>query len=316
MSMKDTIVRQAMNFLARRNGFRMLVERTPPGTESPSFGELRSHIRRFRDAKGRGPIYLVALPKAGGSWLVAMVSQVTGMINARKPLIKQLSPCSEAPWDMLHPHFTDMTDLTDEAAQFFRGKAAIVHIHPAPTADNIRKMREADWRCLFLVRDLRDVMVSLYHHLMRRSEAHRKRFEAVSQEEGLDMVLQEFLEPFSLFLEKWTAVAEADGFLMVRYEDLLADPAGELKRIAEFYGVETEDDVIERTVERFDAARIKARSSLGREQFFSNIKLRSGKSGGWQKDLTEAQARRISNCAGGAITCCETPEAVVGWTGD
>jgi len=83
----------------------------------------------------------------------------------------------------------------------------------------------------------------------------------------------------------WLAArSQHPGFLLLRYEDLLADTARELTRVADFAGLPTTPERISRAVERSSA-------------------VPSAKSGGWRSDLPEPQVARIEAAWGDIMAC-------------
>ncbi len=95
------------------------------------------------------------------------------------------------------------------------------------------KRRYRDKKVVLLVRDPRDVVVSMYFERSRRERAYSGTLQEFLKEPkgSLDTILA--------YYNIWAAErARPRGFCMVRYEDLKADTAGELKRLLSFAGIE------------------------------------------------------------------------------
>ena len=99
-------------------------------------------------------------------------------------------------------------------------------------------------RVVFLVRDGRDVVVSLAHHLRSVYEAE------------IDLA-QLAKGHYSGFGRKYAWVDHAEGWLAnpygaemitIRFEDLKADPMAHLRRFCDFVGLERDDDALARAV--------------------------------------------------------------------
>ena len=117
--------------------------------------------------------------------------------------------------------------------------------------------------------------------------------------------LREILGDWSSHVESWRRAPFP--VLTVRYEDMLADPVGELGSMARFLGLEGAADQVRlrRAVDFAGFANL--RKSEEREGYGSYLKqgrrfFRSGKAGGWRRHLTAAQARRLVDAHGDVMT--------------
>jgi hypothetical protein len=83
---------------------------------------------------------------------------------------------------------------------------------------------------------------------------------------------------------------------MVRYEDLLTDPHGSLRRILDLYELPATEERITEMVERNTFARLSGGRDRGQEQTSSFF--RKGKAGDWKNHFTQKQADRFREIAG------------------
>jgi len=242
-------------------------------------------------------IYLVSYPKCGRTWLRLMMGKA----------------------------ITDYFSLPDsEDALFLRGRRwqrpgipRITVIHDdrpmlkAPDELETSKAYYRDKKVIFLVRDPRDVIVSSYFEATRRSrifgenpyETRKPDFEGSlpefieRQEGGFDTILQ--------YYNIWAANAEVpQAFLLVRYEDLKANPTVELRRVLTFIGLEDVSEAIVSEAIAF-AAFENMRKMEARGQYQSGIlnpadpkdqdsyKTRKGKVGGYTEYLDSAEIQRL-----------------------
>jgi hypothetical protein len=154
---------------------------------------------------------------------------------------------------------------------------------------------------IYLVRDPRDVAVSWANFVnwpIERSVdflCSRKASLGTPPSEGIGTQLTQRLGTWSDHVRSWTEESGLDP-LVIRYEDMLADPGGALRRMAAHIGWDAPDSAVARTVEatRFDRLAAKERregfieSAPKTERFF-----RSGKSGGWRAALSAEQVARL-----------------------
>ena len=95
--------------------------------------------------------------------------------------------------------------------------------------------------------------------------------------------------------------------LVVRYEDLLADTVGQLRRIVRFLRLEgaADEGRLRRAAAFSSFARLRERED--REGFIEHTRnhrhpcFRSGKSGVWRRRLTPAQARLVAHAHAGTM---------------
>jgi len=257
----------------------------------------RKKLRRLAEADA----VLVSYPKSGRTWLVTMISHV------------------------LHRRFgTPPTQLVN-FDNFHRIDSRIPKIFF--TADNMLTRRTTDDEALrlysgkkivLLLRDPRDVAVSLYFHFTRRSTPLERSVFGVPEEIAAMSLFRFMLDermglPQVLAFERdWRRrIAAFPDHLVLRYEELRADPASHLARVTDFLGIPATREDIEAAVEFADFERLKARERAG---FFETGRLRPGnvgdpdsfkvrraKVGGWRDyfDAAEVDAIERLVAAGG-----------------
>lgn len=104
-------------------------------------------------------------------------------------------------------------------------------------------------------------------------------------------------------MSSWLATrAGTARFLLLRYEDMIENTARELRKIAEFMGIEPAGDRLTNAVERSTADNMR---KLEKEQAlaWSSTKdtrqdipfVRAAKAGGWRSDLPAASVSEIEN---------------------
>lgn len=152
-------------------------------------------------------------------------------------------------------------------------------------------------RVIYILRDVRDVAVSYYHHAVTLM--------------GWEMDFDKFLERFmkgkvplgSWFdhLESWWPERHSQRVLFLRYEDMVADLRGTAQRVASFCSLDVDGTRLDRVVERcsidfmraharlFDPRLFVARSRPRRTEGF----VRRGEVGGWRDDVAPAQLARL-----------------------
>jgi len=97
----------------------------------------------------------------------------------------------------------------------------------------------------------------------------------------------------------------AGNFLLVRYEDMIADPDAELTRIAHFLKIECPRERITRAVERSSADQMR-RLEQSQSHLWSSTRntdqskpfVRAARSGNWITEMPASCVRKIESCWG------------------
>ncbi len=235
------------------------------------FRLLRSSLRSMR-AERRADVLLISYPKCGRTWLTMLLSRTLAS-HAGLQEVDYLA-----------------SDLLGGSVQ------GLPHIRIShddnPHWKMARKLARSKHRyrrkkVLLLVRDPRDVVISMYFERSRRERAYAGTLHEFLHEPSGS--LDTILEYYNIWARER---ARPQGFCLVRYEDLKSDTAGQVKKILRFAGVERiVDSHVEeavrfasfesmRAMEQGDVlktGRLRARDPGDAESF----KTRKGKVGGY-----------------------------------
>lgn len=262
-----------------------------------------------------GFYWIASYPKSGNTWLRLALRHLIDPDRAPDaasnsgfaPNAGQRSDFEEAldveSGDLTPAEIETLRPVALRAAAARAARPLYRKVHDAwtRTADGVPLFPpEATLGALYIVRDPRDVAVSWAH------------FAAV----GLDQTVTALCNPsvvlraqpdrpalnFPQRLLCWSGHVrswlDAPGrpCCLLRYEDMLADPAAALRRAAAYAGIPHDDAGILRAVAatRFDALREhEARHGFDGGQPRGVSFFRSGRAGGWRAALTAQQAARI-----------------------
>lgn len=222
-------------------------------------------------AERRADVLLVSYPKCGRTWLTMLLGRALA----------------------LHAGIDEVDYLANDLpGGGSKGVPRIRISHDenphwkTPRGLSRSKRRYREKKIILLVRDPRDVVVSMYFERSRRERAYSGTMhEFLYERKGS-------LETIIAYYNVWARErAQPKGFCMVRYEDLKADPAKELRRIMDFVGLAPAEahvqDAVEfasfenmRAMEAGDvlgSGRLRARDPNDKESF----KTRKAKVGGF-----------------------------------
>ena len=219
-------------------------------------------------------------------------------------------PCPELDWYSLDAMGVDGTLARDDAG--FR--AALAGLPPAPADVAARRVfkTHAPWplfpcaeerldpgtKIVFIARNPKDTCVSLFHH-STGIPAHRYSgdwahfvdsiFLAGASEEG-----DWFEHTAGWWRAKHTRACGAQ-ILWLFFEELKADPAREIRKVADFLGVDCDDATLERVVAEssFDAMKKGTEAAAPKGAAESTTRFRKGGAGGWRKMFTDEQSARV-----------------------
>lgn len=243
----------------------------------------RRSLGWYRD--WRADVYLVSYPKCGRTWLRVMIGRAFQLhygLPADADLV-ELHRLAE-----LDPRVPCVVATHDDSPW-----------HERPEDVDHDKSRFRGKRVVLLVRDPRDVIVSLYHQRRGRRGGYRG---------SLDDFVDEWQGGFASllrFYEVWADEAEATAdVLVVRYEDLHARPVDELVRVLGAIGVDgVEPAVLADAISfaSFDHMHALEESGAfaseklrpGRRDVVDRYKTRRGKVGGHRDELSPDQVARL-----------------------
>lgn len=121
--------------------------------------------------------------------------------------------------------------------------------------------------CVYLIRNPRDVAISAirYSQLFDASNEDREAFiRAYIERGGIEQWLKNGFGTWGQHADSWIAPPNLPR-VVVRYEDLRADPAAELTRVCDFLGANTDAERIEAAVQRNTLERLREMENREKE---------------------------------------------------
>jgi hypothetical protein len=164
---------------------------------------------------------------------------------------------------------------------------------------------------IYIVRDPRDVLVSNYHYAVK--------LRAVSPDCGIDKFVPALLDGSFDFgrlvnprfgswydnVASWLAMQHNRRFLLLRYEDMLEDPQRELKRVAEFLGLQATPERLARAVRLSSADHMRELEKSQGDQWTLTKDtrpdiafIRKARAGGWRTELSAQTVAEVEKAWG------------------
>lgn len=267
--------------------------------------------------------WLASYPKSGSTWLrLALASLAQGGAPPDFSADNRFAPVASdrAAFDLLLD--VDSADLTDDEAEALRPRFHEIEARRC-TEPQLRKVHDA-WTltpageplfptaltlgAICIVRDPRDVAVSLAHHLAMDLDRTIGFMGcpgaalAAGGRGGAPQLRQRLLT-WTGHVRSWLDAPRPP--LLLRYEDMLADPVAALARAARHLGWTAAPEVVAKAAAatRFEALRAAEdrHGFTGRPRAMERF-FRRGVAGGWRDTLSAAQVSRIEAEHGRMIT--------------
>jgi methylamine dehydrogenase accessory protein MauD len=245
----------------------------PAATVAPTRSPLEAFVPRSDD------IFVVTYPRSGTTWMQMILYQLTTAGNMDFPHITTVSPWFEQ-------------SLKDGTAYDALPAPRVFKSHLS-----YRKIPKGPCNYIYVARDGKDVAVSYYHF----QKTHM----------GFKGTFDEFFERFlkgevrygSWFrhVRGWWQHRDDPNVLFLRYQELIDNLPGCMRRIAAFCGLEIAPERWADILERCSFAFMKQHESqldpltamLYDQGFQPNSHLRQGRSGAGSEQLNPRQARRF-----------------------
>ena len=236
-------------------------------------------LRHFGTAPA--DVFLSSYPRSGNTWLRFLLCEILTGQQAHFRLVNQVLP------EVGHHR---------SAPQLLQGGGRLVKSHEC-------------YRCeykkaIYLVRDIRDVILSAYAFETERGFVGRE--------------FSDYLIPFlrgrtngfgswQRHVRSWLDgdIAKTGDLLVIRFEDMRSDPERVLVSVVEFLGVDVDLRAIQAAISNNTIDRMRMKEDNSRAIFKSGTEegrfVRKGSVKGWRNKLNEAQLQAINHFAGNEL---------------
>ncbi len=260
-----------------------------------------------------GIVWISSYPKSGNTWTRIFLANL--ILNENEPItpdrvaevcMSEASKSWTAPLLKDGQSFDDLSFLDIAKLRIEAQKRAVkinknvvllkTHNYLGEFAGLPLCNMSATAAAIYIVRDPRDVAVSGADHFgVSLDETIELMNKPSAMSEPDESQIYEVYSSWSKHVKSWTQ-SKHNRLIVLRYEDMLADPHKVLGDLARKLGVTKDEERIKRAVEFSSFKQLQAleaekgfvERSHKSEKFF-----RSGKAGGWREVLTDKQRYRI-----------------------
>jgi hypothetical protein len=231
--------------------------------------------------------FLVSFPRSGNTWTRFLVCNL-------------INPDDPVNFAQLESRIPEIYDVSDRNLRAF----------PRPRIIKSHECFDPRYKkIVYIVRDPRDVLISYYEFQLKR----RVISDELSLEDFVPRFMESEIEPktgsWRDHVVSWTATRGGQkNFLLLRYEDMLADTQKESTKIATFLGLDSSPERIARAVALSSADRMRKLEKEQSRQWKETKETRQDKpfvrkaaSGGWKTILSEKSVAQIESAWGDAM---------------
>lgn len=248
-------------------------------------------------------LFIAGLPKSGTTWLERIVEEIPGYVRLNGSILRSYKGAA----DLNHPHGINNRMISSTP----RNRYSYLKLHTHYDPFYVEVLRNNNVKAVVLIRDIRDMLVSRYHHIINQPShwAHQELkilpFD-IGFKRSLFMVSPSdsvsILEYYTSWINGWLEYeSEHPGDICIlKYEDMKKDIMSVMKIFFKFYEFEFDDSDIHKIIDAQKSKQIVGgRLSENIDKFGrSSTTLRKGVPGEWVECLSEENKNIIKSVAG------------------
>ncbi len=225
----------------------------------------------------------IGQPKSGSTWLFRMLASVPGYLP-RVPSTVKIWSNHDLRRDEFIPAPVGYT---------------VSKVHTSPTDENLAIIRATERPYVVLIRDPRDLAVSWAYYVVQALKApFPDEVRALPIDERIAYYIENVLPRTSRWAVDWSRRLDSTRGLLIRYEELLADPVARMTTVFAHFELGLGPELVQRIVERHAFRRATGRAPGEADPASFN---RKGIAGDWRNHFTDAHVAAFERVAGDAM---------------
>lgn len=225
----------------------------------------------------------MAQAKSGSTWLFRMLCEVPGYLPWSPPTVKTWTD-----------HHLRLQDFSPPPAGY-----TVTKTHTPPTADNVQVVHALNRPYVTLIRDVRDLAVSWAYYVANKRDCRYHRQAApLNIDQRLRFYIEHVAPKWIDWAMGWREALHPQLGLMIRYEDMLEDCFGVMRRVFAHYKVGLTDERVRAIVEKHRFERVTGRRPGEADPKAFN---RKGVAGDWRNHFRREHITAMKRVAGEAL---------------
>ena len=236
-----------------------------------------SFIRKFGLKSNQ--YYIVSFPKSGNTWMRIILSNILSTEKGGNIFLKEIQAL------VPDSHIPAQLDAAGKSGSLFSSlKFQFVKSHDPYSGFFKGK------NVIYIVRDGRDVLNSYYNYSNARSEEKLKMLDLIKSND-------EFGD-WSTHIKSWHNGGHGK-FILLRYEDLLADTENEMKRLLKFIDFEVSEEVLKLAIKNSKFEKLRSLENTKGVVYNDKLKnktskfFRKGISGDWKNSFSKEDLKHF-----------------------
>ena len=255
------------------------------GVAVPFFAtpEFRNELKEKFKLRPEIDVFIVTYPKSGTTWMQNIVR--TMLMNEDPPEFAQMKLDDRLP-------YTDMSlDFPLDQVDEWPSPRAFKSHHSTPAEmDELVFKGNRSAKIIYVLRDPRDVSVSLYHHL-KKTALFKFVNEATFDDFHKQYMRNKETAVYGLWekhVDSWLSKKDEFNMLVIRYEDMIENSPREIEKVAKFVGLNLSSSRIAEIAELTSFAKVTSKGDFFKDESgVTNSILRKGVAGDWRNHFQD-----------------------------
>lgn len=237
----------------------------------------RSQFKTYRNKYTQSTLFVAGLPKSGTTWFEKMLGSFPGFTDVMIP--------EAVAYEQKHKQ-SHTFEMPANLFNRFDKALVVLKLHTHGSMHNFNLMQQHNTRYVVMFRDLRDVAVSHIFYVKRTAyHPEHNAYKNLTAKQALQYFAETLLPEFIHWVDSWQEHANSPLSFMLRYEDLQANPFEVMKKIAQHYGIHTNDDELKTIIQQNSFENLSGGRNKGNTD--NSSFFRSGTSGDWKKHFDD-----------------------------
>ncbi|KAL5270448.1 hypothetical protein ACHWQZ_G001237 [Mnemiopsis leidyi] len=252
--------------------------------------EFRLDLRQNFKLRPESDIFIVTYPKSGTTWMQNILREM--LFAEEKGEWADLPLTDRVPW---LDHIRDMS--VGDLERLPNPRVFKCHNHSPQEMDELFFKGDKTPRIIYVLRDPRDVSVSLFYNLQKAGKTISDWMTKASFTDFFKTYFRDekvvFYGPWEKHVENWLSARHEYNILVVRYEDLIADSSKEIARIATFIGWDCSAERVREIADKTSFASVTKEKLFKVENGVSDSFLRKGVVGDWENHFVDVEDEKL-----------------------